>query len=105
MKSEFLLLWHLLYVSLCARNVSHVVGAPEEEDKEPEGSKMSFAFSSHRMDQACLSSARRSIKEKSLWPLLSSRIAKHAMIFSHAFCQTVFPPRYDQEDMEKTLKV
>jgi hypothetical protein len=52
-----------------------------------------------------LSSARRSIKEKSLWPLLSSQIAKHAMIFSHAFCQMVFPPRYDQEDMEKTLKV
>jgi hypothetical protein len=52
-----------------------------------------------------LSSARRSIKEKSLRPLLSSRIAKHAMIFSHAFCQVVFPARYVQEDMEKALKV
>jgi len=66
MKSEVLLLWHLLYVSLCARNVSHVVGAPEEEDKEPEGSKMSFAFSSHRMDQACLQRMSTHNQRKSL---------------------------------------
>lgn len=66
MKSEVFLLWHLLYVSLCARSVSHVVGAPEEEDKEPEGSKMSFAFSSHRMDQACLQRISTHNQRKSL---------------------------------------